>query len=195
MPIIKRIADTAYAFRFIRMLVLKWKDWDAYKLGIIDKSGKRDREVEINTDEKKGAWTHFIRLCANIKRLLHKLPGGGSKLGSLAAALYLVKESYDLKDSEIATILKEFNIDSGEFLNENSEWFLLKDKQLSPGIYKVKESKIVNSTLEEMVFEKDPIHVKDDCYPIGDIFGIDIYEVRHMRTNQKIYINTNELYK
>ena len=72
MPIIKRIADTAYAFRFIRMLVLKWKDWDAYKLGIIDKSGKRDREVEINTDEKKGAWTHFIRLCANIKRLLHK---------------------------------------------------------------------------------------------------------------------------
>ena len=195
MPLIKRAADAAYAFRFIRMLVMKWKKWDAYKLGIIDSKGKRVREVKIDTDEKKGAWTYFIRLCANIKRLLQKLPGGGSTLGSLAGALFLVKETYNLEDKDIEKILKEFNIDSNEFLNENSQWFLLEDKQLSPGRYRVKENKILNSSFEEFVFEKDPIKVKDNCYPIGNIFGIDIYEVTHARTNHKIYVNSNEIYR
>ena len=195
MPLIKRAADAAYAFRFIRMLVMKWKKWDAYKLGIIDSKGKRVREVKIDTDEKKSAWTYFIRLCANIKRLLQKLPGGGSTLGSLAGALFLVKETYNLEDKDIEKILKEFNIDSNEFLNENSQWFLLEDKQLSPGRYRVKENKILNSSFEEIVFEKDPIKVKDNCYPVGNIFGIDIYEVTHARTNHKIYVNSNEIYR
>ena len=31
MGLLKKAADTVYAFRFIRMLVLDWKDWDAYK--------------------------------------------------------------------------------------------------------------------------------------------------------------------
>lgn len=177
------------------MLVMDWKKWDAYKLGIIDKKGKRDRDVDLDTDEKKSAWTHFIRLCANIKRLLQKIPGGGTKLGSFAAALYLIKETYKLPDKEIEKILKEFNIDSGEFLNENSEWFLLGNKQLSPGRYKIRENKILNSSFEEMAFAKDTIKIENDCFPIGDIFGIDIYEATHLRTNHTIYINTNEIYK
>ena len=195
MPLIKRAADTAYAFRFIRMLVMKWKDWDAYKLGIIDSKGKRIREVKLDTDEKKGAWTYFIRLCANIKRLLQKVPGGGSALGSLAGALFLVKENYGVREKQIEKALRKLNIDSSDFLNESSQWFLLDDKQLSPGRYRVRENKILNSSFEEMVFEKDPIKVEEDCYPVGSIFGIDIYEVTHARTNQKIYVNTNEIYK
>ncbi len=193
--VLKRLADIGYTYRFIRMLVMDWKKWDAYKLGIIDKKGKRDRDVDLDTDEKKSAWTHFIRLCANIKRLLQKIPGGGTKLGSFAAALYLIKETYKLPDKEIEKILKEFNIDSGEFLNENSEWFLLGNKQLSPGRYKIRENKILNSSFEEMAFAKDTIKIENDCFPIGDIFGIDIYEATHLRTNHTIYINTNEIYK
>ena len=53
MGLVKRAADLAYAFRFIRMLVLDWKDWDAFKLGVIDEEGKRDRNVKLDTDEKK----------------------------------------------------------------------------------------------------------------------------------------------
>ena len=36
----------------------------------------------------------------------------------------------------------------------------------------------------------NPIKVKDNCYPVGNIFGIDIYEVIHTRTNHKIYVKT-----
>ena len=75
MGLVKRAADLAYTFRFIRMLVLDWKEWDAYKLGIIDEQGKRQRNNKIDNDEKRSAYTPFIRLCANIKRLVANIPG------------------------------------------------------------------------------------------------------------------------
>ena len=56
MGLVKRAADLAYTFRFIRMLVMDWKNWDAYKLGIIDENGKRKKEVKLDNDEKKSAY-------------------------------------------------------------------------------------------------------------------------------------------
>ena len=104
MGILKGAADTVYAFRFIRMMVMDWKSWDAYKLGIIDENGKRNRNVKLDNDEKKSAYTPFIRLAANIKRLVAKLPGGGSKPGSFASALYLIKAKYNLKEKNLKDI-------------------------------------------------------------------------------------------
>ena len=49
MGILKSAADTVYAFRFIRMLVMPWTEWDAYKEGIIDENGKRNRNVKIDS--------------------------------------------------------------------------------------------------------------------------------------------------
>ena len=48
MGILKSAADTVYAFRFIRMMVMDWKSWDAYKEGVIDENGKRDRKKQIS---------------------------------------------------------------------------------------------------------------------------------------------------
>ena len=101
MGLIKRAADLTYTFRFIRMLVMDWKEWDAYKEGIINAEGKRNRNVKIDNDAKKSAYTPFIRLCANVKRLVSNIPGGSSKLGSFASALYLIKEHYKLNDKQI----------------------------------------------------------------------------------------------
>ena len=196
MGIVKRAADLAYTFRFIRMLVMDWKSWDAYKLGIIDENGKRQKDVKIDSDEKKSAYTPFIRLSANVKRLLSKIPGGGSKLGSFAAGLFLIKENFNLSDKDLTKILEKCGIESLDLLTEsNNTWFTLDDKQLIPGMYQVKESKIINKTFEEMVWAKDKIKVSDNSYPVGDVFGLDIYEAIHMKTNQKIYITTDEIYK
>ena len=46
MGIVKGAADLVYTFRFIRMLVLKWESWDAYKQGLIDEKGKRIKSVK-----------------------------------------------------------------------------------------------------------------------------------------------------
>lgn len=195
MGIIKRGTDLVYAFRFVKMLVTDWKDWDAYKLGLIDESGKRIKTNKLDSDEKKSAYTPFIRLTANIKRLLTKVPGGGSKLGSFAAALYLIKEQYSIGDDKLAKILQDHGIDTTDILAEQSEWFILPDLQLSPGIYRIREEKIVNSTFESIVLPKDKIRIHDNSYPVGDVFGISIYEATHIKTNQKIYVTSSEIYR
>ena len=191
MGIIKRAADLAYTFRFIRMMAMDWKSWDAYKLGIIDENGKRQRNVKLDNNEKKSAYTPFIRLAANLKRLVSNIPGGGSKLGSFASALFLIKEKVGEKG--IKMICKEMDIDVLDFLNEKNEWFLLEEKQLSPGIYKVENPKLLNGSCAEMVWPKDQIRIKDDCYPVGDVFGVDIYEATHVNTEKKIFVTASEL--
>lgn len=195
MGLVKRAADLAFTFRFIRMLTMDWKNWDAYKEGLIDENGERKKGVKLDTDAKKSAYTPFIRLCANVKRLVGKLPGGGSKLGSFASALYLIKEKYQLTDYDIDAIISKVNVDAFDFLNEGSEWFLLDNRQLSPGMYRLYESKLLNKSFDELVWAKDQIRVEDECFPVGDVFGIDIYEVTHTKTNQKIFITANEIYK
>ena len=195
MGILKRGTDLVYTFRFIRMMVMDWKSWDAYKEGVIDENGKRIKSVKLDTDAKKNSYTPFIRLAANIKRLVSKIPGGGSKLGSFASALFLIKEKYGLNDDDLRSILQKVNLDSFDFLNEQNDWFILKDRQLSPGIYKVSDEKLVNKFFEQHVNINDKIKVFDDCYPVGDVFGIDIYEVVHMNTNQKVYVTASEIYK
>ena len=193
MGILKRAADLGYTFRFIRMMVMDWKDWDAYKQGIIDENGKRNRNVKLDTDEKKSSYTPFIRLAANIKRLVAKIPGGGSRLGSFASALFLIKEKYNLKEKSLKEICEKCDVEILDFLNEKNEWFLLQDKQLSPGIYRVANPKLLNKTCSEMVWPKDQIRISEECFPVGDVFGVDIYKAVHMKTDQEVYVTASEL--
>ena len=193
MGIIKRAADLAYTFRFIRMMAMDWKSWDAYKLGIIDENGKRQRNVKLDNDEKKSAYTPFIRLAANLKRLVSAVPGGGSKLGSFASALFLIKEKVGEKG--IKSICEEMNVEVLDFLNEKNEWFLLENKQLSPGTYRVHNPKLLNKSCDEMVWPKDQIKIDEECFPVGDVFGVDIYEALHTKTQQKIFVTASEIYK
>ena len=194
MSILKRGADMVYTFRFIRMLVLDWKKWDAYKEGVIDEKGKRIKSQPLDTDARKSSYTPFIRLAANVKRLLNKVPGLGNSLGSFAAGLFLIKEKFGLADDHLEKILSEFGIEPTDFLEENSQWFVLEDGTLGPGVYRVKNAKICNRSLEEIVLPKDQIKVYDGN-PIGDVFGINVFEAVHLKTNQKIYITTSEIYK
>ena len=191
MGLIKRAADLAYTFRFIRMMAMDWKEWDAYKLGIIDENGKRLRDVKLDSDEKKSAYTPFVRLAANLKRLVAKVPGGGSRLGSFASALFLIKEKVGEKG--IKSICEEMNIEVLDFLNEKNEWFLLDEKQLSPGIYRVQNPKLLNGSCAEMVWPKDQVRIQDDCFPVGDVFGVDIYEATHVNTDKQVYVTASEL--
>ena len=149
----------------------------------------------MDSAAKKDAYTPFVRLCANVKRLITKIPGGGTKLGSLAAGLLLIKENGNVGDNELNKIIKECNLEKLDFLSEDSKWFVLEDNMLSPGIYKIKNSKIVNSTFEEIVNPHDKIKINNDCYPIDTVFGLNIYEGIHLRSQQRIYTTINELYK
>lgn len=196
MSIIKRAADLVYAFRFLKLLVTPFEKTKAYELGIIDKNGKRDKSVKIDDSKKKSAYTAFHRLVFNIKRLIQKVPGGSSSIASYAAALYLIKEKYELNDSTILTIVEKTGFEELDFLKESNQWFVLDDGRISPGLYKLKyDYKMINSTCEELCRVKDSIRISEGSYPVGSIFGINIYEATHILSGQKIYISTEEITK
>jgi hypothetical protein len=119
-----------------------------------------------------------------------KVPGGGSKIASYAAALFLLKEKFGVSDKEIK---KSLNVDPLDFMSEQTEWFVLENNKLSPGSYKVLSEKLINDTFDEVVKPRDKVIVPEDCYPIGEIFGLNIYEVTHSKTNKNIYVAISEL--
>lgn len=194
MGLIKQAGDLVYTFRFLRLLTTKFEDTEAYKAGIIDENGKRLKSFDLNTMDNrntyKNYYTPFHRLVFNIKKIMEKVPGGGSKLASYAAALYLLKEHFGVKEREIK---KSLNVDPLDFMLEQTEWFVLEDMRLSPGSYKVLSEKLLNETYDEVVLPRDKVLVSEDCYPVGEMFGLNIYEVTHCKTRKNIYVAVSEL--
>lgn len=86
--------DLFLTYQFLRRLATPFEEWDAFKLGIIDKDGKvLKKGSTLDKPEERNAWGYFDRLVANLKKLLAKVPGGKTKIGTYAAALLLIKES------------------------------------------------------------------------------------------------------
>lgn len=195
MSLITRAGDLVYTFRFLKLLVTKFEDTDAFKLGIIDEKGKRIKSKKLVDEKDRAAYTSFHRLVFNIKKLLEKVPGGSSAIASYAAALYLLREKYNLSDSNIEKIVKQSGLEKIDIMNESNYWFQLENSMLSPGIYKVKHEKLLTDSLEEAVNPNDKVKVPMDCYPIGNIFGMDVYKGTHLNTNKEVYFTLGEVQK
>ena len=196
MGLIKRAGDLVYTFRFLTLLVTPFDKTKAYEAGIIDEDGKRLKSFDKNTMEARDAYknyyTPFHRLVFNVKRLMAKAPGGSSRLASYAAALYLIKENYSVSEKKILKGLSEIGVDPTDLLAEENQWFVLENGQLSPGVYKLKHEKVVED-VDIMIAKGSKVKVLDDCLPVGDILGLNIYEAIHMQTNKKVYITSSEI--
>ena len=89
-----RIIDNVIAFKVLRMLVTNFHETDAFKLGIIDQHGNTIRKTnQFSTDAERNAFTYLHRLVFNLKKLINKF-GGENRLKSMAAAIWLIRESY-----------------------------------------------------------------------------------------------------
>ena len=191
MGLLSRAGDLTYTLRFLRLLTTKFEDTTAYKLGLIDDSGKKLKSPKTN--EEKSAYNAFHRLVFNLKKLLAKVPGGSSKFASYVSALFLIKEHLELSDKSIEKIAAKAGIDPLSFLDEATQWFVTDDGMLSPGSYKLASDKLVNSSIQELCQEGDSVKVLLDNYPVGECLGLPVYEVKHSKTNQSIYVTTGEL--
>jgi len=105
-----RIIDNLIAYKVLNMLVTNFTDTEAFKLGIIDAKGKNLRKANtLTTAEEKDAYTFLNRLVFNMKKIINKLPGGESKIKSLTAALWLVKETYESGSRSTAMMQEKFD--------------------------------------------------------------------------------------
>jgi hypothetical protein len=92
------------------MLVTNFEDTEAFKLGIIDAKGKSIRKANtLSTGEERDAYTYLNRLIFNVKKIINRLPGGESKMKSLVAALWLVKEHYESGNRSTALMQEKFD--------------------------------------------------------------------------------------
>jgi len=104
-----RIVDNLIAYRILKKLVQNFEDTDAYKLGIIDKTGKNLRKTSsLTTTAERDAYTYLDRLVFNMKKIINKI-GGQNKLKSLVAALWLVKEYYESGNRSTALMQEKFD--------------------------------------------------------------------------------------
>jgi hypothetical protein len=78
---------------------------------------------------------------------------------------------------------------------EDHAWYVLENNQLAPGIYRVKGDKLLGEGLEDVVRAKDQIRILDESFPVGDVFGMNVYEAIHLTSKKMVYITLGEIYK
>jgi hypothetical protein len=105
-----QVIDNYIAYRVLSMMVKSFKDTDAYHLGIIDAKGKNlIKPSAFKSQAERDAYTFLHRLVFNMKKIINKLPGGESKLKSLASAYFLIKEYYEKNERSISMMEHKFN--------------------------------------------------------------------------------------
>ena len=184
------ILDATYALKFVKTLTTPWEDTAAYKEGVIDAKGKVIQKPK--TSRQRKAYTIFDRLIYNIRRITQKITKYGGSSGLLtkyATALFLLKEHQSSWD--VVTLLSE---------NENHEKIINQLSVLSEhnhqyppilenGIYRINQDLPIYPTLELLAFENDQVEIVKE----HQLFNCSIYEGRHLKTAQKIYITADQI--
>ena len=115
-----QIIDTMIVYQILRKLVTPFIQMPAYHMGIIDERGDFLKKVSTLTTAEKETVTTLDVLVINLKRILGKLPGGASRLASLAAALYLIRAHGKVNESNITDTLFTLEEDFNRYLAEDA---------------------------------------------------------------------------
>ena len=203
-----RAIDLFVTYRFIKLLVTPFEKTDAYRLGIIDENGNRvmpppkggvrqTKPATLGTTEEKNAYTILHKLVFNIKKIFGKVPGLRTKLGTYAAALFLLKDTFkesvddpDVFEKEFMKYLKEQGYEIDDSISEEVIGF---GEVLPKGEYTLVND-ILNKEEEELTAKKgDKVEAFDDEPPIDTVLGVEIFPVVHLKTKEKIYISLEDI--
>ena len=199
-----RAVDLFVTYRFLKLLTTPFEKTDAFKLGIIDANGHRIKlpksskpAVELTTSELKNSYTILHKLIFNIKKLFAKVPGLRTKVGTYAAALFLLKDTFkehvedpDMFEKEFMKYLKENNIELDREISEEVIGF---GEVLPKGEYVLKND-ILNKEEEELTAKKgDKVVAFADESPVDTVLGVEIFPVVHMKTQEKIYVSLEDI--
>ena len=203
-----RAIDLFVTYRFIKLLVTPFEKTDAYRLGIIDKDGNRvmpapvggvrqTKPESLKTIEEKNSYTVLHKLVFNIKKLFAKVPGLRTKLGTYAAALFLLKDTFkesiddpDVFEKEFMKYLKEQGYEIDDDISEQVIGF---GEILPKGEYTLVND-ILSKEEEELTAKKgDKVVVFEDEPPIDTILGVEIFSVVHLNTKEVIYVSLEDL--
>ena len=199
-----RAIDLFVTYRFIKLLTTPFNRTEAYKLGIIDKDGNRILQpnstqpaVELATAQLQNAYTVLHKLVFNIKKIFAKVPGLRTKVGTYAAALFLLKDTFKesvddphMFEKEFVKFLKENDIEFDDSISEEVIGF---GEILPKGEY-VLINDILNKEEEELSAKKgDKVIAFEDEPPVDTVLGVEIFPVIHDKTKEKIYVSLEDI--
>ena len=199
-----RAIDLFVTYRFLKLLTTPFEKMDAFKFGIIDEKGNRIKKpsstkpaVELSTTELKNSYTILHKLVFNIKKIFGKVPGLRTKVGTYAAALFLLKDTFkesvddpDMFEKEFMKYLKENNIEFDDSISEEVIGF---GEILPKGNY-VLVNDILNKEEEELSAKRgDKVTAYEDEAPIDTVLGVEIFPVIHIKSQEKIYVSLEDI--
>ena len=203
-----RAIDLFVTYRFLKILTTPFEKQEAFKLGIIDKNGNRvmpppiagvrqTKPATLGTTAEKNAYTILHKLVFNIKKIFAKVPGLRTKVGTYAAALFLLKDTFkesvddpDMFEKEFMKYLKEEGIEMDNSISEEVIGF---GEVLPKGEY-VLVNDILNKEEEELSAKKgDKVIAYDDEAPIDTVLGVEIFPIVHVKTQEKIYVSLEDI--
>jgi hypothetical protein len=162
------LVDLYVVYRILRRLTQPFKEWDAFKLGVIDAEGNiLKKGADRRTIAEKDSLTTFDVLMIKLKKLLALAPGGKTRLASYAAALWLIKEEKNLTVDNIEEEFKKFSM-----LNEDAP-----TNQVGSG-------KIAGTTGDPPVGKK----VMMRRFANNDVFSVDTQTFNNARLGKKKYL-------
>ena len=203
-----RAIDLFVTYRFLKLLTTPFDKQDAYKLGIIDKDGNRkigkpipgikvSKPDPLKTSEEKAAYTILHKLIFNIKKIFQKVPGLNTKVGTYAAALFLLKDTFkesvddpDMFEKEFIKYLKEEGYKLDDSISEEVVGF---GEVLPKGKYTLIQD-ILNKEEEDLSAKKgDVVTAYEDVPPVDTILGVEIFPVVHKKSGSVIYVGLEDL--
>ena len=203
-----RAIDLFVTYRFIKLLVTPFDKTEAFKLGIIDEKGNRiipppvagvrqTKPEPLRTSDEKNSYTILHKLVFNIKKIFGKVPGLRTKLGTYAAALFLLKDTFkesvddpDMFEKEFMKYLKEEGYEIDDSISEEVIGF---GEVLPKGEY-VLVNDILSTEEEELTAKAgDKVIAFKDEAPVDTVLGVEIFPVVHMKTQEEIYVSLEDI--
>ena len=191
--------DLFVAYRFLRILTTPWEAQPAYKLGIIDKDGKLlKRSTSLRTIDEKQAFTLLHRLVFNLKRILSKIPGVRTKIGTYATALFLLKQHFggQVEDEDmIEKAFKTWAIKNGYATEEElgEEVGGEQSKILPKGSYKLTQDIFVGNQGDIRGKAGDVVIAFADTPTTDNVLGKNIYKVVHQKSKTEIFVALDDI--
>ncbi len=134
------VIDTAALYLLLKKIITPFEEWEAYKLGIIDKNGNKIKNPL--SSKERAAWDLLDRFSCNFKKLLIRFIGK-SNLVSYFSLAYLLRDNLDYFYFQYnKEILNEKYLDDFNLIKQNKIFKIIKEVEEQYGKEKVSEDNL-----------------------------------------------------
>ena len=187
--------DMLVAYKFIKILTTDFKDTDAFRLGVIDKDGNILKKRKDLRGDERTSYTIFHTLIWNLKKLMMKVPGLKSKLGSYASALFLLKEQYNKENNRGGELLAERILESlkDNFPDSDVLFESIFESPIESGVY-IATHEIVTPSFET-INEGEVIIIGNRKQALTEMSSVPLYTAVHLDSGEEVVVSKSSIEK